>query len=417
MSQSWQPTNLTNVTYLAITGMESHQGELYSTVFNGFTATLNKLNSDQSSWTEMTVTGITGSPRFMQSAGNKLYLTTIHNLAYSMVYYTIDGGSTYILDTVGLPQSGQGVITLAYGIQLFDHIIILNMGSAGYYYKDLNTGMDWDKIDVPTALNGGSDPLVYYNGSFIAYDNTGIHTLYVSTNEGQTWEARVPAMGNDYSTVVSGFILDQSNGRIYSYGQWNSLTQHGIFYTDDNGLTWNQANAATALLGNNNNGQLQQVTAGYANGQTVYFALQNNQEGSVIDVIGTASGIDQISFKTDGLPSSSPAAINGVKFGMHQGKLAMQCNVSDIYLYGLSSGLNEFHPETLVFPNPGAGNFTIQSLLTPELVLIKDLSGKLITRTEISQGKFNLDALATGIYMADFIKNNTILFTTKLVKE
>ena len=80
----------------------------------------------------------------------------------------------------------------------------------------------------------------------------------------------------------------------------------------------------------------------------------------------------------------------------------------------LGSGEETIAPE--IIPNPGNGLFNILNLDNSTSILIFDITGKLIGEfTSINTATLDLTAYAEGIYVVQFIKENTIITTQKLI--
>lgn len=413
---TWQPTNLTSVSYLAITSMESHKGDLYATVFNGFNSTLYKLDSGNSSWsTVSTGTAIT-VPSRLRSAGSKLYVSTVNSNVYSMLYYTTNGGSSYVLDTVGLPKSFSGVALIA-GLQYYHGKMIANLASYGYYLKD-TASASWKSIDVPTALNGGADPVTYTADTLFAYDNTGTHTMYVSGDYGNTWTVRTTNLPAGYATSV--FVADDVTGRLYSAGTWSN-TSYGVYYSDDHGKNWTLSASANSFISLNANGTQQLVKAIYAHSPYFYMALENNKNNSSPDIVGSSTGFNNLAWDTLGLPQTAASAVYGTGFLMHQGKMVTSLNVMDIYMKGTAIGIHELSEDQTIFhayPNPCSETLSIvlKNSIKANKIKVLDCTGKILQEYPGNTGSINTSALAEGIYFLEIISEKDGRQIKKFIK-
>lgn len=419
ISQTWQGTGLTSVTYLPIVA-ESHNNELYATVSNGFTASLNKLNTNTSSWDTINTDSIKGSPRFLQSAGTKLYMSTVNSLVYSYIYYSTDGGNTFVMDTAGLPFPSAYGVSLIYGLQYYNGKIIANLGSGGYFLKDTSANQ-WHPIPVVTALNGGADPITYSEDTLFSFDNTGTNTLYVSGDYGTTWMARTTDLPSDYHTsVITG---DNVTGRLYSFGTWSSNTMYGLYYSDNGGMNWTQHNISS-FLSLNTGFTPQLVTAMYASDQTFYMALENNANASAPDVVGTTTGLANLAYDTLGLPANAPGGLKGVRFFLHQNKLALAMNTLDVYIKGTggsSSAVAELSGEKehiILFPNPSPNNLHIimSNTITPiTYVKITSPDGKVVLSENLQSSDVDITSLAKGIYFIQLFSDKKLIGTQRFV--
>ncbi|MCB0402919.1 MAG: T9SS type A sorting domain-containing protein [Flavobacteriales bacterium] len=409
----WQATNLTQFNYLAVSGTESFKGELYSTVFNGLGADFYQLDPGNASWTLKTISGVSGNPAALIAAGSNLYMTA-NSLGYSMLYRSGDA-SSFVADTVGLPKS-MGGIDPAYGLQYFNGKVVVNLGSSGYWLKDTGA-TTWTHIDPPTALNAGTDPLCYSNDTLYAHDNSGANIFYVSGDYGQTWTAR----NTDLPSFFVGKILvsNQTTGRLYLAGAKSNGTLYGVYYSDNHGFNWTMANLSAFIGTDVNNGQ-QEVTAIYADGSTIYIALENDAANTTPDVISSASSISNMAYDTLGLVTDPAGTINGSRFISHNGNIAMALNVRDVYLHGSSTAVSEQPEQTRfsVWPVPAREMLHVTAEEAMLSVRITDLAGREVFQSKVNGNntEIALGNLENGIYLvqAQFTDR---LETTKIIKQ
>lgn len=413
--QNWQATNLTNVTYLAISELEPHNNDLYSIVFSGFASTMYRLDPSQTSWTQLTPTGITGTPSYMKSTGSTVYLGTI-GLLESNLYFSTDGVNYSLADTAGLPQETGGFARM-YGLEYFNGRLVLNLGSSGYWIKE-DGQSSWSYINTPTALNAGVDPLVHYNGKLFAVDQSGNNEFYTSSNYGSTWTTfTATGLPNDFTINI--LFADQATGRLYADGGWNS-TEYGLFYSDDDGANWTQIDIS-AFITTDYNGGMQTITAFYAKGSTIYFCLENDENMSHPNVVGTTSGTANFAMDTVGLPPAAAGTVNALHFAEFQGQLAMSLNVIDAYLKGVGTGIEETvsDREINLFPNPVKDilNVNYSNNVTINTYDIIDIKGQVIASNTLINKHININGLSKGIYCIRLYAGNKLVGTQKFIKE
>ncbi len=413
-AQNWQATHLTNVTYLANMAMEVHQNKLYATIFNGFTGGLFRLRASQTAWDTLS-TGSIIVPRFLASSGRRLYLSSVESGVASNIYYSTDAGATYIIDTIGLPQTF-GYTSLCYGLRSFKSKIIANLGSAGYWIKD-TAAVSWQSMAVVTALNGGIDPLVELHDTMFAYDNSGTNTFYISGDYGANWSTRVTGLPVDYGTSL--LATDEISDRIYSFGSWNNHSQYGVFYSNDHGRSWMNYVAASNMLGTNANNTQQLVKAMYGNGNTFYMALENDKNNSAPDIIGTTSGLANLAYDTLGLPLNGASGLYGSKFVSFNNQVALQLVTTDIYLKGTATiGMNQVSPKVLsIMPNPCSDEIHINApSVTITKVQVYDMLGQLVLE-QANSATVSVKALPNGAYLVKCYAANQLMATEKIIKK
>lgn len=402
-AQYWQATNLTNVTYLPISCTESHGGELYATVATGFSGDMYQLKSNQTAWDKITLSNI-AYPKFLKSAQTRLYLTSVVSGVRSMVYYTYDGGKTLKVDTAGLPHPNapsSPEVLLIYGIQYYQGKVILNGGSSGYFIKDTSASK-WTNINVVTSLNGGIDPLTCYNSTLYAYDNTGTHTLYKSTDFGNNWSVVNTNLPSDYSTNL--LVADQTNGRIYSFGAWSNSTLFGLRYSDDGGTTWT-LHDLSAFLGKNAGNTAQLIKSIYTEGSVLYLGLENNRNNSSPDLIASSTGLNGLSYDTLGFPTNGASSLYPAYILKHNNKIVVSLVTTDVFIKGAPSSAIQpiVNHDIQLYPNPVHDllNLSGSTMRWVEEVIITDATGRTILKEQVnSNNKLQISTLdlGTGIY-------------------
>ncbi len=411
-SQGWQATNLTNVNYLSIGELETFNGELYATIFNGLNSTVHKLDAGNTSWTQISVAGVTGNPSYMKQATSKFYMGTV-GLIESNLYESTDGINYTLADTTGLPQETGGFSRM-YGLEYFNGYLMLNLGSAGYWLKNDNQN-NWYHINTPTALNGGVDPVAYMNGKLYAFDNSGNIAFYVSDDYGSNWTTVTTDLPSGFN---ANKLVSNNGGRLFVDGTWGS-SDYGLFYSDNEGVNWTQLDISSFITTDYNGGQ-QTITALYADGQTLYFSLENDQSFSAPNIVGTSTGIQNLAEDTVGLPINASGAVNGLYFTQYQGQLAMSLNVIDVYLRGLSTTINESvsKPDINLFPNPVNDILTISSNdAEPESIDVVNSLGQIVISEGFFTNKLDVSDLNVGIYFIRFNSGNKVLNTKRFVKK
>jgi hypothetical protein len=407
----WQPTNLTQVNYLPITDISNHNGELMGIVMNTLSDNVYTLNTDNISWTLSTGSGLTEIPTYMQSTGNDLYVYTA-GLGYGMMYKSTDNGVSYTATNDGLPEYLLGIAP-AYGMKHFNDYVIVNLGSAGYWMKNISEN-SWSKIELPTELNGGSDPICFTNVYVFAYDNSGTYTFYRSNDFGQSWMSVSSNLPQNF--MGNMIVFDHGSGRLYLVGSKADGSEYGIYYSDNNGDSWVMADLS-GFIGTDVNGGQQEVTAMYANNNEIFIALENDAANSPPDVLYGASGINSVDYYTAGLANDPAGSIYGHKFVVYNGKIAMALNVQDVYLTDISTDINKEQDlaEFDIFPNPATEFVNFKADFDYSHVVIRDLTGKQVLNSNYN--RIMLTDLPKGVYIIELYGiNNEILIAKKFIK-
>lgn len=410
----WQATNLTSVTYLSITGVTSHQNELYATVFSGFGSLMYKLDPGNTSWTQLN-TGTLSNPNVLRSAGTRMYVSTLDPFSYSsLLYYTTDGGNTFVLDTAGLPHYQSGLRPVS-TIQYYEGKVIVGIGGDTYFLKDTSASA-FHSIDTPTLLVGGVDPITFFNDTLYVWESSSNHLLSYSSDWGTTWTVRPTNLPFSWNSSV--FTADEVTGRLYIAGQGNGAYE--LRYSDDHGSTWNLAGNIAPYIGLNANNTQQLITTIYAHDPLFYLSLENNNNSSAPDILGSVTGFANAACDTLGLPTNAAGAVKGSAFLMHNNKLALALNVIDVYLKDVTVGIENKsgHEEDLsVFPNPGSTllKVTTKGKEYSEL-RVYDALGRPAGTWKAGTRQINVSEWQAGVYVLEFIFEDGVV-TRKFIRE
>ena len=416
--QNWISTEFTPFDAFAISDVESHNSNLYATYATGLGNVLGKSENDGVTWEAINLDGITGFPTLLVSTGDRLYLATV-NIVDSFLYYSTDDGETFTQDMNGLPSGILGGAPLMNRLQFIDNRIVVGMGGAGYYQKSILTPTDaFVQFDTPTGLNSGSDRLVFFNGSLYTYDNAGAFIFYKSTDFGSNWT--LPS-SNGLPPNLNSEILEVNpiTGRLYLSGTFDSSSQYGLFFSDDQGISWSQFDLSM-VSSTNYLGDFHRVTALYANGPIFFAGLDNDIAGSHPDVISTSNlGTMSPAVDVEGLPEDAPGNVFGNKIIVHNNKPVIALNIIDIYIKDQTLSTNDYslNEYLKVYPTVVNDFITIESL-TPYKADIYDNSGKLTMKIESQENKefFNLNLLSSGIYYIVISGQNGLRSTKKFLK-
>lgn len=404
-AQNWQATNLTPYYFLPVNAMTVYKNNLYATATS---TAIYKLDGGGTSWSQVsTPTNVAGNPVALKGIGSRLYMASS-----SMLYYSTDGGSTYVPDTVGLPKYGAGVFPIS-PILSFKSKVIIAMGGNGYYVKDTAAALStpWYSVNNGTAYSfvGGSDPITGYGDTLYAYDKSGNAKFFVSGDYGTTWNYRATNLPADYFTTI--LTADELTGRLYTAGNTQG-TITVLYYSDNHGASWTQVNNLTPFIKNIQGQGPQQVKAVFAHGNSLFVSLQNNADQTAPDLLGSANGPASLDYDTLGLPANAPGGVFGNSFLMFQNKVTMAWNVKDIYMKGgAATGIKEEsfqNNEWVLYPNPASGYIHVLSKKnrTVQEVKLFDYTGKLVMKQcqeEITV--LDVSGLAAGIYMIELNSN------------
>ena len=202
----------------------SHGGKLYVAGNGGIASS----SDNGASWTNLTTTydwagGGGNSNREIVFNGTTMYVRT----TTQGVFRSLDGGTTWSVDTVGLGPGRQVDMIFFDGTTVFCSI---NWPTAGFY-KKTPAAAAWTKETAVSAVSG----MLQKGGKLYAF---GAGNLYTSTDGGATWTmgASVGAPSTNAGTGVHFVGTDIYSGGYRSTDDgvtWTSIGRTGTAYYSD----------------------------------------------------------------------------------------------------------------------------------------------------------------------------------------
>lgn len=287
---------------------------------------------------------------------------TIYDQGWSglgLIYKTVNGGSTWAIDTIIQGTPGHPFTSLN-SVYFLDANIGFAMGGAaaaewfGLILKTVNGGLDWSSDGAWSVMESMSFPTDSV-GFCVGNDNANYAAVYKTTNTGTSWSS-----GYYFSINLSQvFFTDLDTGFIVGYGERG---KGYLMKTSDGGTTWSDP---IIVCPNRLN--------------STFFT-----DGSTGYVVGGGGAI----FKTT----------NGG---------------------GPPVGVRDFvteHHNLNIYPNPTSGKFILETD-QPGKLSIYSLSGHEVLSLPVHEPKTQIDvnSFPCGMYLLQFI-NNTIVVTDKLIK-
>lgn len=395
------------------TGIEAmceHNGILYASIYN---KGLIKYDNASSQWLEVAdnlpPTGNSAHIVNMASTGNYLYAYVNDQYhASTTIYRSMDDGITFETDTVGHPRYGPfpsqtaGYPAIVHDVFVLDGRLYNVMGGSGY------TKNPADATWVPVT-----DPNVKFAEGFGQYNSTWYaaysNKLYTSTDQGATWIAPANA-GLNVGFGFDRMSVNPTTGRIYGSNTANQFTVQKIYYSDNEGASWDSL-AINQYTGNSwINGIPQSVQGMIGVGDDISIMLTNNATNSVIDVLKSTDGGLTFTQDTVGLPFDQFGASKFIDYVYFQNKIWFAPNIADIYVQGEGiADVNEMTElNSKVYPNPVSHNLTIENEHTIQSVTILNMIGETVVN-EIPNSKshiINMDATPSGMYFVKISANN-----------
>lgn len=211
---------------------------------------------------------------------DRLYAAVSTNQGYKY-YYSMDHGSTWVLDSDGLPGKWTSSTTPEYKDAFVlaklseDYIVAYNTSTSNFaYYKKIGDAV-WKTLktysvsfyNVHTAFTSIGNTWYALNQGFVYNQDEKITK---STDFGQTWQpiskTGLPA------NFEGGFLVSNNQDKLFYGAGTTDTNKTDVYVSEDGGATWQLTNAGA--LGDVN-GELNYITNIYANNNdivvTYYF--------------------------------------------------------------------------------------------------------------------------------------------------
>ncbi|MFC4269224.1 T9SS type A sorting domain-containing protein [Polaribacter marinivivus] len=226
-----------------------------SSLFNSFIYSKDK----GSTWSEPKgiLTNDYGSIAQYVGVKDRVYASLKLPTSDYLYYYSKDNGNSWVLDTIGLPHF--------YGIKSRqkdafilkklgnDYIVAYNSLTVNAaYYKKIDDNSWKPLVTSSSKVNYGivsvNNTWVSLNPSYLASSNEYITK---STDNGTTWQP-IETTGLP-NTMYGSILASNGTGRLFLGASISSITNKtAVFYSDDNGKTWQNTNAETLVPFENN---------------------------------------------------------------------------------------------------------------------------------------------------------------------
>jgi photosystem II stability/assembly factor-like uncharacterized protein len=158
---------------------------------------------------------------------------------YSGILYpgyirTIDGGNTWICDSIPLIPDGK--ISEVFAIDAdtaYMAVFVLTSSNSKGIYKTTNGGTTWTKQNAYLTALYGPGCMHFFDASNGVVIGDPLLETYTTTNGGQTWnQIRMPPTLTDEYTWVGGSVIAAHGNSV-----WFCSTKR-IFHSTDRGNTW-----------------------------------------------------------------------------------------------------------------------------------------------------------------------------------
>ncbi|NVK53083.1 MAG: T9SS type A sorting domain-containing protein [Flavobacteriaceae bacterium] len=337
-----------------------------------------------------------------------------------LYYYSKDNGTTWKLDTIGLPHY-YGIKTAqkdAFNIKKLgnEYVVAYNsLAVNGAYFKKV-TDTKWMPLAFPANSNKinfsftaiGTTWFALY-GSFGASDNG--FSIAKSTDNGKNWE--VLTKTGLPSTMIPSKLTSNGTDKLFLGAAISGTTNKtAVYYSDDNGATWKSTNAETLvpythgkaiinLFATNN-----QVIVSYSSAYNVppVYLYSNTETPNF--VMGDASGL-----------TNFPFAFPNVFFNI--GETIYLNHYNDLHASNNTTlNVKTFTEDTaiLVYPNPIKEQLQLKST--------KDFSWKITSilgktvlsgnyQSKQSTTKIDISTISKGVYLFSTDKG----FSKKIIKD
>ncbi|MEN6294789.1 MAG: T9SS type A sorting domain-containing protein [Chloroherpetonaceae bacterium] len=307
------------------------------------------------------------------------------------IYSSNDYGNNWKL--TGLPESYVTSLALDSNKNIYAGTLRLNAEHDGRVHISTDNGSTWKQGGEITDL--ASVWALAISGNNL-YATTLSHSLFLSTDKGETWESRRITKINGQPDFIPSifqnvFSLATTGDSLFAG------TYSGVYLTTDSGLTWDVRN------GN----YYYQVNYIAFSGKSIFIGTRDgiwlsNNYGITWKEVSSANWTTQsILIKGDYVFSGcAQAAYTSPGIVSSLGKI-YRCKLSDFFLDVKEKGLTSGN--SLLYPNP-TRDFINTAVYLGWQYQIYDLLGSCVQSGLIDSENINVANLPTGFYTIRFIK-------------
>jgi len=232
-------------------------GDIYlvASQYNGtsFTPKLLKSTNNGSSWSEITMIGLTNvqNTNSIIFSGSKLLLAGSNSTTASYyVYSSTDNGSNWTLSNTGVP-TGYSPNDFATAPNGDVYLVCSHYNGTSFspnLLKSTDNGSSWSEITMTGLTNVQNPNSIIFNGSKLLLSGSGSGNYYVysSTDNGSNWTSSNSGVPSGYS--VNDFANTTGQEIYAACSQWNgtSFAPHIIISTSA-GTNWSEITGLTGL--------------------------------------------------------------------------------------------------------------------------------------------------------------------------
>jgi len=349
-------------------------GDIYlaASQWNGstFSPKLLKSINNGSSWTEITMTGLTNvqNTNSIIFSGSTLLLAGSNSSTASYyVYASTDNGLNWTLSNTGI-TTGYSPNDFAIAPNGDVYLVCSHWNGTSFspnLLKSTNNGSSWTEITMNGLTNVQNLNSIIFNGSKLLLSGSGAsatYYVYSSTDNGSNWTSSNSGIPSGYS--LNDFTNTTGQEIYGACSQWNgtSFSPH-IIKSTNAGVSWIEITGLTGLTNLQNTNSII-----YSNSKLLLSGSNSSTASYFVFISAISSGIEDEN--------------NNISFS--------------------------------IFPNPSIGQINIASSDNIKEIKITDGLGQVIYQTKSNGNNFSLQIDRTGIYFITLMMDKETI-TRKLI--
>ena len=392
-AQTWQKLNATTPISASYLIAAAHVGDNIMVIGNNQQMALS--TDKGASWTAPAITPPPGQFVALYNGGDRMYANMKINTYDFELHYTLNNGTTWTRDTIGLPKNSVNTGKLSMRVKNMGNGYLMAYDGTHTSYKQ-NGAASWTQVTISTVI---ADVTSLNDVWYVL----GQNNIMKSTDHGTTW---APAPLNGLPTGAGWFKITTNGVNRMFILEAPANGGDEVYYSDDSGGSWALTNSAGHYAHQN-----AWLGAMYAVEDYVFAAVNPASGGFFDPPPYLSSSTETPDFEvgdTSGLFAQITTSALPLFFHIDDKLYTMNWDLlSSTPGFSGSLGIDENSQNRFnAYPNPTKGSFYLDIPIDTQWALTS-IDGRMISKGIAKSNKTTIEMgnLNNGIYFVQTIVN------------